>query len=193
MMAVQTPDPAIEIFDHVLEDPDGFRAMALERPYTSYTFGAVTFHGIALAPDTVPRLIQSINADLQPTLSFFRRSPKGQREPHYIHSDRAMGDWTALLYLTKDPLEEDGTIFWAHESGERYDAHDTLPAGVTHGLPWPETDHWEPWYRVHAAYNRLLLFNGAYYHSRALPENYGEGEAARLVHVTFGGVLWPSA
>ena len=49
-----------------------------------------------------------------PTLSFFRKSPAGQEEPHWIHTDVDMGDWTALLYLNPDPPAGDGTVFWTH-------------------------------------------------------------------------------
>ena len=192
MIRVPTPDDALVIFDQALDDPEAYRTMALQLPYDSYTLGAATFHGIALTPDaTVPNLITTLRPDLRPTLSFIRRSPLGQAEPNFIHSDRSMGQWTALLYLTPDPPADDGTVFWAHASGERVDTSDTIDAYTTNGLRWLETDRWSPWFRVQAVFNRLLIFNGAYYHSRAIPANYGEGDTARLVSVTFGEMSCP--
>lgn len=186
MNTIETPDPAIVVIDDVLADPDAYRAMALSLPYQSYTIGLATFHGIALAPPAVSELIATMEARRKPTLSFFRKSPKGQTEPNYIHSDRSMGTWTGLLYLTKDAREDDGTVFWEHESGERFDTSETVDAYTTNGLRWLETDQWMPWFTVAAKFNRLLLFESPYYHSRAIRENYGEGDSARLVNVTFG-------
>jgi hypothetical protein len=186
MTAVDTPDPAIAVFDDVLADPEGYRALALGLSYSSYTLGLATFHGIALAPPMVSALIDGIEPTRTSTLSFFRRSPKDQAEPNYIHSDRSMGAWTGLLYLTEHPRDDDGTVFWEHESGERFDTSPTMDAYAMNGLRWLETDQWKPWYQVSAKFNRLLLFDAPYYHSRAIRENYGEGDSARLVNVTFG-------
>lgn len=187
MIAVETPDPNILVFDDVLEDAEGYRAMALALPYQSYTLGLATFHGIAMAPPTLSDLIATACPTLKPTLTFFRKSPAGQQEPHFVHSDRSMGEWTGLLYLTPDPPADDGTAFWEHvDSGERCDASPTVDAYTTNGLRWLATDAWREWHRVAAKFNRLLLFSAAYYHSRALFDNYGQGDAARLVNVTFG-------
>lgn len=188
MTPVETPDPAVQVFDDVLSDADGYRAEALGLPFQSYTLGLATFHGIAIGPRLMADLIVRMDPTKEPTLTFFRRSPKGQAEPNYIHSDRSMGAWTGLLYLTPDPPEADGTIFWEHAaSGERFDTSETLDEYTTNGLRWLVTDEWKPWHRVAARFNRMVLFPAPYYHSRAIPENYGEGDTARLVNVTFGG------
>jgi hypothetical protein len=186
MITVPTPDPNILVFDDVLADADGYREMALGLPYQSYTLGLATFYGIAMAPPVVSDLIARECPERAPTLSFFRQSPEGQAEPNFIHSDRSMGAWTGLLYLTPNPPEEDGTTFWEHASGERFDASPTIDEYATNGLRWIDTDQWTPWYRVQAKFNRLVLFAAPYYHSRAIFENFGEGASARLVNVTFG-------
>jgi hypothetical protein len=185
MIAIETPDPNVRVFDDVLADPDGYRALALSQPYDSYTLGAATFHGISFAPPLVSDLIRA-ECGFTPTLTFFRKSPKGQTEPHYIHSDRSMGDWTALLYLTPDPPKDDGTIFWESLTGDRADTSQTLEDYIASGAAWNDKSQWQPWYRVAAKFNRLVLFDAPYYHSRALVENYGEDAGARLVNVTFG-------
>lgn len=187
MIAVETPDPNILVFDDVLSDARAYRTMALGLPYQSYTLGLATFHGIAMAPQTVSEWIARECPEREPTLSFFRQSPEGQAEPNYIHSDRSMGAWTGLLYLTPDPPDADGTTFWEHESGERFDSSETIDAYAMNGLKWLATDQWTPWYRVQAKFNRLVLFTAPYYHSRSIFENFGSGETARLVNVTFGG------
>jgi hypothetical protein len=60
------------------------------------------------------------------------------------------------------PPEGDGTKFW--ERG---------------GAGWTETR------LVLGRFNRLLIFDAALPHSRAIFENYGEGDDARLIQVIF--------
>jgi len=179
----------ILVLDHLLPDPDAYRAAALQRPFGDVTLGADTFKGIALCPDAaVVTALLATFPDLEPTLSFFRQSPAGQAEPTYLHSDADMGDWTGIYYLNPAPAPHDGTIFW-----ERVDS------GAQRG-PWnAETQAaardgalWFPRQWVEGRYNRLLLFQSDLFHSRALVDNYGTGDGARLVQVLFGRGLWPS-
>ena len=92
------------VCDDVLGDPLAYRAAVLARPFNDVVVGTDIFHGIQLAEDEwFPAWIVERFPHLTPTLSFFRQSPLGQREPNYVHTDRSMGDWTAVLYLTPGP------------------------------------------------------------------------------------------
>lgn len=174
----------IYTFDDVIPDPAAYRAFALSLPYESFPVGTDLFHGIA--PTTDPRLRDAIvrlfdNAD--PGLTFFRRSPLGQPDPHYIHTDSEMGDWTAVLFLNDPPHPEDGLLFWerlttGHRSGD-WSLHEEQVACADRLL-------FQPHQLVPARFNRLVLFQADLYHSRAIPENYGEGDEARLIQVAFG-------
>lgn len=187
---VETPDPQIVVLDNVVGNAEAYRADALQLPYQSHTLGAATFHGIALATDWLPSWIAASFPMCRPTLSFFRRSPFRQAEPNFVHSDLSMGDWTAILYLNPDPPAGDGTTFWQHrDSGARFTNPESLEAYAAEGVPLADVTLWRPWYRVPARFNRLVLFPAPYYHSRSLPENYGHGDDARLVQVTFGGYV----
>lgn len=176
----------IRIIDHALPDPDAEsrRRDALEREFRSFHFEQCSFHGIALMPldDAIPDLIRHLFPAAMPTLSFLRKSPAGQQEPHFIHTDVDMGDWSAIYYLNPDPPIEDGTVFWTHR------ATDSIESGIPHersgeGL---SSDGWERRQTVAARFNRLLMFPSTYFHSRAIAENWGAGDAARLTQVTFG-------
>lgn len=178
VLRVPTPDPNLIVMDGVLEDPSAYRAEALAATYQDHVIGADTFRGIALAPPVVGEWIAQTYPPCRPMLSFFRQSPEGQAEPNFIHSDRGMGEWTALLYLNPDPPEGDGTTFWEHVETEAKDQD---------GADWTDPSQWRAWHRVSAAFNRLVLFPASYLHSRSLRDNYGTGASARLVQVTFGG------
>jgi hypothetical protein len=177
----------VRVFDDFLLDPETYRAQALEGDFRSYEFPEVnvTFHGIQTpTPPAVPlRLVRMFPA-VTPTLSFFRRSPAGQAEPHFIHTDADMGDWTALLYLNRQPPAGDGTTFWRYvPTGQIESAvpHERSAEGIE-----PSPKIWKPWRLVTARFNRLILFPATYFHSRAIFDNWGEDDDARLTQVVFG-------
>ncbi|WP_428673723.1 DUF6950 family protein [Reyranella sp.] len=152
----------IDVLDDLLPDPMAYLAEVRRLSFGSVTFGPDTFKGIALAHrDDVDRIAET-HTRASPALSFFRRSPLGQVEPNYIHCDAGMGDFTGIFYLNPEPAEGDGTAFW-ERSG----------------------DDWKMTRLVPARFNRLLLFTAGLHHSRALFDNYGEGDGARLIQVIF--------
>jgi GNAT superfamily N-acetyltransferase len=181
---------ALHVVDDVLPDVADYRARVLAQPFGDVEpRPGLVFHGIAPAPDdAVTRWITTHVPGVTPTLSFVRQSPAGQDEPHYIHTDADMGDWTAIAYLTADPPPGDGTTFWrSRATGAIQNA-----ASGDETAAWADLTAWVPWQTVPARPNRLVLFPSRYYHSRALPDNYGTGDTARLIHVVFGtGALAP--
>lgn len=178
----------IQVFDNVLPDPHGYREAVLGLPFADLTIAGQTFRGIAYGNWQLAERLEELYRDpqglciAQPALTFFRRSPAGQEEPNYIHSDAEMGLWTGIYYMNPTPLLGDGTHFW-----------ERMSSGAISG-PWSEVQEaakdlslWRMWRRVEAKFNRLLVFRSDLFHSRALMENYGEGDDSRLVQVVFGG------
>lgn len=154
----------IEVFDDVLLDPLKYRECALQSEFNSISFGPVTFHGMAHAP-TTELAVWFVDKfpEFEPALTFLRKSPFGQVEPNLIHDDREMGDVTAILYLNPEPPKEDGTSFWKQTGAD-----------------------WKHEKTVEAKFNRAVVFSAEIPHSRAIPENYGFGNSARLIQVLFG-------
>jgi GNAT superfamily N-acetyltransferase len=174
---------AITVVDEVRPDFPAYQARARAQTVGDLATADLVFHGIGHPPDdTLPQWIATRWPALTPTLSLLRRSPAGQVEPHLIHTDADMGDWTAILYLTDDPPVGDGTTFWrSRATGARASTAATADAAA-----WADLTQWEPWTTVAARPNRLVLFPAAYYHARAIPENYGLGATARLIQLVFG-------
>lgn len=172
----------IEVFDNFLADPEEYRQEALKLHYRTYDFPNCSFHGIALSPLTemVSGILRTVG--LKPELSFFRKSPLGQVEPHFIHSDIDMGEWSAILYLNPTPPIEDGTAFWTHK------ATGAIKSAVPHERSEEGRDpaNFDMRRCVQAKFNRLLMFPSSYFHSRRIHENWGDGQEARLTQVTFG-------
>jgi hypothetical protein len=183
----QTP-AAITVVDDVLPDPDAYRAACWAAPVGDVVTGDGVFHGIGAPPDpTIPAWLQARWPGLVPTQTFLRQSPAGQVEPHLIHTDADLGDWTAIYYLTADPPPEDGTTFWRDRlTGARRTLARTADERAADAATWDDWARWEVWHTVTARPNRLVLFPATYYHARAIPENYGAGATARLIQVTVG-------
>jgi hypothetical protein len=174
----------ITIIDDFLPDPVAYREEALKNQFQSYHFEHCTFHGISVLPidSTVPAMIHHRYSEAIPSLSFLRKSPAGQVEPHFIHSDIDMGQWSAVLYLNPDPPAEDGTSFWTHAATGMIGSlipHERSKEGMTQ-------QGWKLRGTVWGKFNRLALFPSSYFHSRSIHENWGSGDQARLTQVTFG-------
>lgn len=172
----------IQVFDNFVLSPDHYRRNALEGEFKTFVFPEATFHGISIASmnSAVPVIMQKLGGE--PTLSFFRKSPLGQEEPHFIHTDIDMGDWSAIFYLNPDPPAGDGTAFWTHKATgatESLVPHERSEEGRS-------TEGWTLRELAPAKFNRLMVFPSSFFHSRAIPENWGEGDGARLTQVTFG-------
>lgn len=182
----------ILVFDSVLPDPLAYRARHLHERFQTVHDGPVTFHGMAPCADpTIPMTIAAAYPALMPTLSFFRRSPEGQKEPHYLHDDRSMGEWTAIYYLSPDPPEGDGTSFFANlATGRIESAALGSEAWKEEIRAWSDLSQWERWATVEAKFNRLVLFRAGLFHARALPDNWGAGDDARLIQICFGTGAW---
>jgi len=176
------------VCDDVLADPMAYRAAVLARPFNDVVWGDDVFHGIQFAEDeSFPAWIVGQCPQLTPTFSFFRQSPLGQREPNYVHTDRDMGDWTAILYLNPHPVRCDGTTFWRHRATGALssDARDDA-ALLEEQQAWRDPTQWEAMTQVAAKFGRAVVFPADRFHSRSIPENYGTGDDARLVQVVFG-------
>lgn len=173
----------VRVFDNFLPDPDA--SIALSGPFSSFHFENCTFHGISLPEpdkDVLRNRIAELFPKLSSTLSFFRQSPEGQEEPHFIHTDIDMGDWTALMYLNRNPPRDDGTSFWEYSpSGEIGSTvpHERSEDGKT-------SDKWSLRGTIQAKFNRMIMFPSSYFHSRAIYDNWGNADNARLTQVVFG-------
>lgn len=174
------------VFDDVLQIPAWYAATARRFDFHSVAVGPAWFHGIADAKDTpFAKWLQEKFPKTTQTLSFFRESPDGQVEPNFIHTDRDMGDWTAILYLNERPYNGDGTIFWRDKkTGEVVSTETDVHA---EGERWNEPGRFEVATHVAAKFNRCVVFSAPLFHSRALFDNYGTaGHDARLIQIVFG-------
>lgn len=174
----------VYIFDGVIRKPEAWREQALSGDFRTFDFPACSFHGINAHPpaDELLAFLGRFFPRFSPSITFARQSPAGQVEPHFIHSDIDMGDWSAVLYLNPERPRGDGTDFWTHRATgavESFIPHERSEEGKT-------TEGWELREHVEGVFNRMVVFPSSYFHSRAIHDNWGQGNESRLVQVVFG-------
>lgn len=148
------------VMDDVLKNPKSYVLDALIGDFRDIPDGDNVFKGIQIrGNDEFAEFVLGIFPEYTITYNFIRKSPFGQVEPNFVHSDEMMGDITALLYLNEEHPKEDGTTLYNN---------DGLKECV-----------------VYANFNRMFAFNASQLHSRNIYDNFGEGDMARLVQVIF--------
>jgi hypothetical protein len=147
------------IYDEVLSDPDSYVREVLGGDFIDVQAGDQLFKGIQ--PREVDEFSEFIRKRFGGVVAynFVRRSPAGQEEPNFIHSDEMMGDITAVLYLNRQHPEDEGTILYDDDGVQVMKAE--------------------------MKYNRCVVFDSRIKHSRAVFDNFGDGDDARLVQVVF--------
>lgn len=150
------------ILDSVLIDPNRYIKEINENEFIDVVDGDKVFHNIQ-PRSNVDMFARIAMAYLGPkfyvTFNFVRKSPLNQQEPNFIHTDEMMGDVTAILYLSKDHPQDDGTTIY-DENGDKSCV-------------------------FYSKFNRMVLFDSTLPHSRNIFENFGEGDDSRLIQVAF--------
>jgi|APGre2960657404_1045060.scaffolds.fasta_scaffold00046_27 hypothetical protein len=148
------------VLDNVLTDPISYVRDALSYGFEEVFDADKVFKGIQpRSDDEFQHFIENyLSLQYETVYNFIRQSPEGQDEPNFVHTDDGMGDIIALLYLNENH-PEDGTIIYDND-GEKMCS-------------------------VHMKFNRAVIFGTRYPHSRALFENFGEGDDSRLIQVLF--------
>jgi hypothetical protein len=148
------------LIDDFLDDVNSHLEDVMSNDFIDVTDGVNTFKNIQdRKSDVVSNSLLTILKDFDVAYNFVRKSPEGQEEPNFIHSDEMMGDITCLLYLNENPPSEDGTTM--------YDEDETSKIIFKSKL------------------NRMIIFDSLLKHSRNIFNNFGIEDRSRLVQVIF--------
>jgi hypothetical protein len=149
------------VLDNVLIDPSGYVRDALSYGFEEVFDSDKVFKGIQpRSDDEFQHFIENyLSFKYETVYNFIRQSPEKQDEPNFVHTDENMGDLLALLYLNESHPDTDGTIIYDNDGGKMCS--------------------------VHMKFNRAVIFGTRFPHSRALFENFGNGDDSRLVQVLF--------
>ena len=148
-------------FDNIIKDPISYVSDIHLHGFQDVADGDNVFKNIQQrdANDEFALYIRSVFSDYKVAYNFVRKSPLNQEEPNFIHTDEMMGDITCILYLNEEAPDNDGTTIYDEDK--------------------------KPIFTMYSKFNRMIAFNSVAPHSRNLFENFGEGQAARLVQVIF--------
>lgn len=150
------------VIDGVISKPQEYVRDILENEFVDIYDGVNTFKNIqprAHDDEFAKAALEVAGPGYEVSWNFVRRSPFGQEEPNFIHTDEMMGDLTAILYLNYGAPKDDGTTLYDEKS--------------------------KPSVVFYSAFNRMVIFESKLPHSRNIFENFGEGNGSRLVQVVF--------
>jgi hypothetical protein len=163
------------VIDDFYEDPDAVREMALGLDY-SYPAG-VNYPGrTAATPQDIRPIVERFS-DLLGGRALKCRSDDGNfrvttqddmsRRSSLVHVDTP--EYSVVIHLSRDDRE--GTYFYRHRglALERVSLEDNRNPAVRETIERDTLDlaAWEEMYRIPMRYNRMLLFDGKYFHSGA--------------------------
>lgn len=147
--------------DNVIQSPNEYVFDILDNEFVDIYDGTNVFKNIQPRDhdDEFALFVLDLFSDYKVVWNFIRKSPKGQEEPNFIHTDEMMGDLTAILYLSQGAPDEDGTTIYDHDM--------------------------KPSFVAYSRFNRMIVFDSALPHSRNIYENFGTGDSSRLIQVVF--------
>jgi hypothetical protein len=181
----------LQVFDNFLADPARIRQSALRSGFGSWrpnkgdvgldAYAGMNFWGEHSA------LIRELYKHVGPVFpnTMFFRVTNPTTDKALVHSDRASGDYTALVYLSP-PHEGSGTGFYRHrETGltEMPALDALLKDPVFFNKLYAEMlgaseEHWELIDFVEANLNRCVVFSAPKFHCRLPKEGYGTDDAS---------------
>ena len=170
---------ALIVVDDFYDDPDALvaraRGLAYRRePGVNYPgLTADTFQDVPALMKRFATLLGGIEIKYRGAQGTFRIATEDDLKTRVstVHIDSS--DWSAVIYLNRAPLE--GTSFYRHRrldltyvSPEQHRRPEVQGAIARDTL---DPDAWEHLYEIPMKYNRLVIFDGKYFHSgaRGLP------------------------
>jgi hypothetical protein len=179
------------VVDGFVADPDAIRQSALAAGIGSWTppshqVGSGIYTGMGFMGNHAPllrSLSKAVGRPVYPNNMFFRVTNE-DTEAAYVQSDRAQGDFTCIVYLSKHETLESGTGFYRHRaSGATHMGPlDTVSDELKEQMVRGSAEDWELLRFVPGHYNRAVIFDAPRYHSRLPKHGFGNtAESGRMV------------
>lgn len=185
----------ISVFDDFVPDPERVRQSALRSGFGSWRpnkgdVGLSEYAGMNFWGEH-SMLIRGLHQRLGPVFpnSMFFRVTNPTTDKALVHSDRASGSYTALVYLSPAHAGS-GTGFYRHrETGltEMPCLEDLMSDRAFFDMLYSHMldasdEHWELYHFTEARQNRCVVFDAPKFHCRLPKEGYGSSDAdSRMV------------
>lgn len=192
-LATGSNDPFPLVVDNFVANPDAIRASALAAGIGSWTppshvVGSGYYAGMGFMGNHAPlirALSNLLGRPIYPNNMFFRVTNE-DTEAAYVHSDRAQGDFTCIVYLSEHEGQKSGTGFYRHrKSGDTHMMPlDQVPDELKEQMVRGSDEDWELLRFVPGRYNRAVIFDAPRYHARLPKHGFGNtAESGRMVWV----------
>jgi hypothetical protein len=191
--------PGIHVADDFCQHAEAVRLSALASGFGTWKpnkgeVGSSVYDGMNFWGDhaaMIKALTDRFGYAIAPNSMFFRIT-NADTELAYVHSDREMGKFTCIVYLSHHYEMASGTAFFRHkrtgatrmqsfeEMSKDQDAFAKLKDEMVRG----SLDDWEMTSFVPGRFNRALLFEAPLYHGRVPRNGFGDTpEEGRMVWV----------
>lgn len=178
------------IFDHFLPDPAAVRAHALAATYTDWPGpDGEIYRRICICdvPGLQGRIELAMGGPVDMLGMGYRLNYAAELPNAAIHSDLGWGTHALVLYLSDVGAGKSGTAFWRHRASRanRINNGDTALFDQVKG-DWNRETAWTMTEFVPMKFNRALIYEGAYFHSRYPFAAFGDRpDNGRLIAVAF--------
>lgn len=186
------------VVDDFAVHPDGVKQSAINAGFSTWLpnkgeVGSSVYEGMSFIGEHAAMLYDlsdAVGEYVVPNTMFFRYTAPGM-EKAYIHSDREMGEFTCVAYLSSHD-EPYGTGFFKHKptgliempSFEEMEEMGILEQ-MKEDMVSRDPEVWELTDFVEGKYNRAVIFEAPLFHSRYPFDGLGEKpEDARMVWVS---------
>jgi hypothetical protein len=179
---VESVPEMVKVFDDFCPEPEWNYEQALKAPYVEIAMGGTMFRGISVcdarwAYDIFSNLLE-IKADR--VFEYYRKYEKGMKQGTFIHSDKGISEWTAVLSLRDS---NGGLAFWKHRDTGTVAAAEWFDWQMVTARDGFDEPAWEIVGLIPMVRNRCVVYPAAMFHSR-YPQNWNKDEA-RMVQVFF--------
>ena len=145
--------------------------------YSTINFGASTYPGFSLGLThwAYKRISEIVGFEAVPCLDYFRKYERGMHQDTFVHSDRGIAEYTAVLSLRND---NGALAFWNHKNGEDrpLEGHDYRTEGL-------DESKWIMTHKFVLKENLCVIYPADLFHSR-YPKDWTE-DYARHIQVFF--------
>lgn len=160
--------PTVIIVDNFYPNADEIRQMALEQDF-NVKGNYPSYRTKSFATDEIKNRFETI---IGKKITYWPDGYNGAfqyttaENKSWIHRDKT--DYSAIIFLSKDPIPDSGTVLYKHKaSGLQYAKNDS-----EENLLNQDSNNMDAWYRhtvIGNMYNRCILFNGRHSH---MSDNY---------------------
>lgn len=153
------------------------KAIADAAVYSTITLSNATYNGFSIGVTkwAYEKMGLLLGFPVTPCIEYFRKYERGMQQDTFVHSDRGVARYTAVLSLQ----DNNGALaFWNHVNGE-----DKPILGTDYRAEGLDESRWKMTHKIDLKENMCIIYPADIFHSR-YPKDWDE-DYARHIQVFF--------